>query len=358
MILKIKFLKANNGDSILISFIDDKETARNILIDTGTSKTYYDEDNSTYGDLFDITEELNSKSEKIDLLIITHIDDDHIGGLLKWFSMNKSAYNLIENIWFNSGKAISQYLKEEENRELKVLVEDISSSYSSVRQSKDFEKYIDEHNITKENIIQFLIEPITLFDLSIQVLSPDKQSLEKLLKEYQRPKNNYFTSGSKDWNILIENFIREENEGTYLKTNKEKDNSTSNRSSIAFILSYKDSKMLFLGDAHLEVVLNSLKILGYSEKKPLEVDFVKLSHHGSKNNTNIEFLKLVKTNRYVISTDSSKHNHPDKRTLSRIIYVNPNAEFYFNYEYVKDNIFKKDDFEKFKDYKIKMVSEL
>lgn len=38
--MKVKFLPAFNGDSILITFMDNENQERNILIDGGTPKTY------------------------------------------------------------------------------------------------------------------------------------------------------------------------------------------------------------------------------------------------------------------------------------------------------------------------------
>ena len=58
---------------------------------------------------------------------------------------------------------------------------------------------------------------------------------------------------------------------------------------------------------------------------------MKLCHHGSHLNTNKELLSIVKTNRYVISTDSSTYGHPHKRTIARILNLNPAAEIIFNY---------------------------
>jgi len=67
--MKINFLPAFNGDCILIT--TDKF---NILIDGGMSRTYY-------RILRDKLEEL----EQIDLVILTHIDEDHIAGLIELF---------------------------------------------------------------------------------------------------------------------------------------------------------------------------------------------------------------------------------------------------------------------------------
>jgi hypothetical protein len=90
--------------------------------------------------------------------------------------------------------------------------------------------------------------------------------------------------------------------------------------------------------------------MGYNKENPLNVELCKISHHGSKSNTNKELLELVKTDNYAISTDGSGHNHPNKRILAMIININPNAIFHFNYKHVRDEVFSKQDRQ---DYEIK-----
>lgn len=135
------------------------------------------------------------------------------------------------------------------------------------------------------------------------------------------------------------------------------DNRVENGSSIAFILSFKEKNYLFLGDAHPKVVLDSLNTLGYNKDSPIKVEFLKISHHGSCKNTTKELLESIETDNYIVSTDSSIHNHPDKRTLARIISNNTNATLYFNYDNVKQNIFSVKDYEDFKDIKAKLTTE-
>ena len=107
--------------------------------------------------------------------------------------------------------------------------------------------------------------------------------------------------------------------------------SDANGSSIAFLLEYQDKKFLFLGDADIKVINQSLIDLGMIG---LEVNFVKLSHHGSKKNINKEFLDIIKTDTFVILTDGAKHQHPHKETFSLILKHEKRAEnikFIFNY---------------------------
>ena len=98
--MNIKFLKANNGDSILISFHDSEEVKRNILIDGGMPQTYYNSGQNNNGDLYYTIEDIKTRGESIDLLVLTHIDEDHIGGILKWIEFDEEAHQIIKKVCF------------------------------------------------------------------------------------------------------------------------------------------------------------------------------------------------------------------------------------------------------------------
>lgn len=99
----------------------------------------------------------------------------------------------------------------------------------------------------------------------------------------------------------------------------EKDHSLPNKSSVSFILHHNHYKFLLLGDAHIDQVNKSLATLGY-DKEALAIDFVKVSHHGSRKNINKEFLEMIKTNQYIICpTHDEDSKHPDRETIARIV---------------------------------------
>lgn len=352
--MDIKFLKANNGDSILISFQDNEDIKRNILIDGGMPQTYYNSGENSNGDLYYTLKEIKTKGEIIDLLIITHIDEDHIGGVLKWLELDKIAYKLIDKVWFNSGKTIANYFNEKENEELNINLDIFKTTETSVRQGKVFEDYIEYHKIWDKEIIKFG-GIVDCLGVEIQILSPNDSLLEKLLREYKKPIHNYHTGkNGNDWAINIIDFISEEGKPNF---KFKKDTRVANGSSIAFLLTFKDKKFLFLGDSHSEVIIASLNEIGYNKEFPLKAELMKVSHHGSYQNTSKDLLEIVETSNYIISTSSESHNHPDKRTLSRIINKNPNATIYFNYDEVRKNIFSTKDFQDFIKFYAKNTSE-
>ena len=76
--------------------------------------------------------------------------------------------------------------------------------------------------------------------------------------------------------------------------NLKKDNELANAASIAFILRCDNLSILMLGDSYPQNVERYLREeKGYSEENPLVVDFVKVSHHGSRNNTSNRFTYML-----------------------------------------------------------------
>jgi hypothetical protein len=100
------------------------------------------------------------------------------------------------------------------------------------------------------------------------------------------------------------------------------DTDPTNGSSIAFLLSFRNIKGLFLADGHPSDIVSAIRKLKFTETCPLLLSFVKLSHHGSKGNTSPELLSLIRTPVYAITANGISNKHPDKETLSRILCYN------------------------------------
>jgi len=352
--MKVKFLKAGNGDSIWISYTDEEGNPRNILLDGGVSQTYFDSTLNIYGDLHATIQEIKNRNEKIDLLILSHIDNDHIEGLLQWFEMDEQAHTLVEKVWFNSGKAIAGYYKEEINKDLELQIEK-KSLETGVPEALIFEDYLLNHELwDKKLVVQG--DTLNLGGCKIKVLTPNHHQLKKLLKEYKKKTKDpiYTRTKMNDWRQDLKELIAiEEKPGFRFK----QDGSVKNGSSITCIIENKDQKFLFLADSHPKAVFNALKEEGYSKTNPLEVEFFQIAHHGSKANMNRELLEIVRTDNYIISTDSTTHHHPHKTLLGRIIAVNPSATLHFNYDRVRKLVFTKNDFEDYKEFKTRLISE-
>lgn len=349
--MKIKFLKAFNGDSTWISFLEN-DIPRNILIDGGIGDTYKTTKGKP-GELFDVIEFIKNNKQSIDLLVLTHFDDDHIGGILRWLNKDKEATNLIKKVWFNSGKEIATKFESEENPDLDInIVDGADDFHTSPKQGIKFENYLRDNKLWEGEIIEQGQE-LTLFGLKFKILSPNQDKLEELLKLYKK-QEDYFTSGGKyDFKTPLKEFIVEECNPDF---KFKEDNSVTNGSSIAFIMEYEDKNFLFLADAHPSVIIEGLNKFGYNKDNPLHVELMKISHHGSMYNTNKELLEIVKTDNYLISSNATKHGLPNKRTIARIINNNPQSKIYFNYD-LKDKIFLVQDWKDYSAFRSKMQNE-
>jgi len=359
--MNISIFPANNGDSFLI----ETENGSVILIDGGYVTTYREYIKPKLLEL--------SKANKIlSHLIVTHIDGDHISGVIKFIEENKQNEIIkVENIWHNSYshlKSIEDGLtfkgKPIDNMPINYLLKDgleniedknISAVQGSTLASliKKFGYLINTH--FNENSVSIDTKGyIVSNDLTFKILSPNNEKLLELKEYWKRElyKKGYSSDESlTDFNEEVFEYIlslekekkRLVSKNVTAKSSVDidsllnevfvEDETATNGSSIAFVLEYNDLRLLFLGDAHPSVIISSLKKHYTSDKFPVKFDLIKIAHHGSKNNTSLELLNYIDSENYVISTNGSSHNHPDPETIARII--SRKAEFtrklYFNY---------------------------
>jgi len=307
MSIKFQFLAAGKGDAILISTQN-----RNILIDGGEKYRFIDKH--------------ISKLELLDLVILTHIDDDHIKGLIEL--LGKEIRKKINSIWFNPFDKATKFSRINRTNETSFtqgitfyqLVEEMKKINTLF--SYDDKIYIEEKPIK-----------INLFEtVDIELLSPTREKLQILNEKYE----NYCAKHKPDFTTSGKKANNQETCEKLADNPFQKDTSPTNGASIAFILTYQENdRFLLLADAHIDVIVTSLKEKGFSENHKLKVNFVKLSHHGSKHNINQDFLNLIETDTFIISTNGSGHEHPDKETLCKIVKNLPRIQnkfltFYFN----------------------------
>ena len=114
------------------------------------------------------------------------------------------------------------------------------------------------------------------------------------------------------------------------------DTSAANGSSIMLLAEHDGRAILLAGDGYAPDLARALERLrqgrGLGEAR-LPLDAFKLAHHGSANNLDAAVLGKIDCSRYLISTDGSTHKHPDNQALLRILRHTPRRpEFLFNYD--------------------------
>lgn len=324
----IRFYQVGCGDAIAIHFLGNDEKYHNILIDGGT----YDEDYYPVTFKSEINEIIN-RNEQIDLWIITHIHDDHIGGLVRFIEDEdfRKQLNLIKTkFWFNY-----TYIDVEVNLNY--------TSKISVPQAVTLRDFLKTNGILIENKTNLDCEDI--FGAKLTLLSPNAKSIERLFEKWRKferikqkkDRVDKIGASKNDYHIRIDDF----------NLNKfEADDNPENNSSIAFVFEWNDKSILFSADSNPNIIENSIRQLGWSEEKKIKLDFMQLSHHGSKKNTSSSLLKIIECDKYIISANGFG-NKPYKESLVRVLNENTNhVNFIFNYdEPPLRKIFTRDGFE-------------
>jgi beta-lactamase superfamily II metal-dependent hydrolase len=329
MDLELRILQADHGDSIVISF-DFEGERKNILIDGGPAAAF-EIQNTIPRPVKLALNDIKNKAQNVDLLVLTHVDDDHIGGLLAGFNKKGYLTDLTQEVWFNSGKLIFNHFNKSIDDSNTVTLKSSSGNNTSIGQGIKLEDHLMGKGIWSHSLIKSGDE-IDRLGCKFKFLSPSLSKLEKLLIKWKKETTNTNTSAqNKDYQESFERLLADDK--------FKEDVSIHNGSSLAFIFECNDRSLLLLGDAHPSVVIASLKSLGYSNQKRLKIDYVKVSHHGSKANTNNELLELIECNNFIISANGNHHGLPNKKTLARIVSHFPNANLMFNYPEIINKIF-------------------
>ena len=300
--MEIKFLSVGCGDGIRIRYYGNDETWHNIFIDGGT------EAGNIYPQVLQKEiREVGLKNEIIDLWIITHIDDDHIGGILR-FIKDASLRTQIDlsktDFWFN-------YTPYDYDTGLKTTL------LKSVKQGVRLRKFLSEETKLNQAISDDLGE-IDLYGCKLTILTPTKAELETLHKHWVKEETIILQKQSVSKKVARPNDYQTKI-GDFDLTNFEEDDSDLNASSITFLLDYNGNKVLFLADSHPSLIYAALTKIGYSFQNKLKLTYMQLAHHGSKFNTNDNLLGLIECSHFIVNADGvNKHNLPNKELFARL----------------------------------------
>ncbi|MEE9412960.1 MAG: MBL fold metallo-hydrolase [Methylococcales bacterium] len=319
----LEALKAKHGDSLLLT-----ANGATVLIDGGPPGVY----NQV---LKQKLEELNGEETnpaEIDLMMVSHIDSDHIAGILDLTSdlvdaQEQGTRPLVEilEVWHNSfsdaianakhdaktvqQSAIATASLIDEDPVITEKIHDAKMVLSSVTQGRNLARDIRTLSLDlnwgfKDQLVlrENAQENWVAGDLTLNVIGPSQIELDKL---------------KKDWAEKLPKILKKErSKKARIQAAQSLDNSVYNLASIVVIAQTGDKTMLLTGDARGDKILEWLKAEGYPEGKA-HFDVLKLPHHGSDRNVSPEFFEKVTADNYVVCGDG-KHGNPEPKTFQML----------------------------------------
>ena len=302
---------------------------------------------------------------KIDTLIITHIDADHTNGIVKLLRDIESEHLQINQILFNGFQPQTdnpQPLNDEIRKKLDAamkflppIVDENNHKTNGVDAAclvTEINKKQQWKDVWRKTPI-LAGETIALSEAKwgrLRFLSPTQNAIDKLLHEvkleYARklgvaPPKQDFENQDKYFELMLRlsnlrkrPTIIKKTRGLvitkdvmvkYAEIDADENAVTpANKASLAFYWESTDSskRVLMMGDAIPSQILSQLNEI---YEGTMQFEAVKISHHGSKNNTSISLLNKISSEHYFITGGKSSEG-PHIETIARIAILNTNQE--------------------------------
>lgn len=302
----LEALQARHGDCLLLRWGNDAEP-RTALIDGGPGGTYY---GTLKPRLQALAGERGVDKLPLELMMLSHIDDDHVNGLLELAEEieNGDAPADVRLIWHNSLEGLLEGKLPEPANE--IATASVRSAFrttehgwdqwsekvlASVPQGQHLHAFAKRQGLepTRNFPFQPLVmarpdqPPAEIDGLELHVLAPDSAAVEKLRTAWKRNRDEGITAAYKD-------------------------RSPYNLSSIVVLARHQGKQMLLTGDALGREVMEGLALKKLLDSEgQIHVDLVKLPHHGSQNNVALDFFQRVTADIYVVSGDGPDGRFPN-----------------------------------------------
>ena len=340
--ITLEALNAMHGDCLLLRYSYDEDKEALWVIDGGPGRsTWQDETLTVWKDvllprLFEISP---ARPVPVTLGMVSHIDDDHINGIEKIMNDLTAADPAnpaklkFERFWFNSFEKIvghdglpttisANVQTPSLDKTVKGLIGDedgqavVESVGQGISLAADLRTLRLQGNSPFNGVIQAIKgHPTTAVKggAAVTVIGPRKTRLDAL---------------QKDWEAALKEpgqAAREAAVASLFLPSSKLDKSVPNLSSIVVLVTIRDKTLLLCGDAQGGDVVDAWDELGL-QAGPVEIDVLKMPHHGSRRNNPERFLKRFLAKNYVFSANG-KYDNPDPQTIEAIISLNQGREF-------------------------------
>jgi beta-lactamase superfamily II metal-dependent hydrolase len=262
---------------------------------------------------------LPASDRHIDLVVCTHIDIDHIGGILGLFRDWPPGLT-VGDVWFNGRDHLrADVLGPRQGDQLGAILKAGRWPWNAA--------FGGQAVVVGDDGVLPVFE---LRGLTLTLLGPRWPHLHRLddvwsavIAETQQvvDEPSDLLGADRDLGRPLEELAVAE---------YEPDVSPANASSIAFLAEDGEGgRVLFAADAPAEILEAGLSRAWPSG--PLRVDVCKAPHHGSAHNISPGLLRALKCRHWLISTNGARFGHPSRRAVARIIAAGGDPVLWFNH---------------------------
>ena len=191
--MRIKFYQASMGDCFLIDF--ENECNTKFIIDTGTQVAFKD----------NICESLKKElATGNNHLFLTHIDNDHIGGMLYLCRYESAVLPCFKKVYYNTFDSLKSMTLSALDDPPKALIHDDKSGFTSYKCGIKLEDFIKQLGISVEPC-NASSNSLKIDDISITILSPSIQTLNNYSSWVEKKAKSFaLTSRNTDYHKSIE----------------------------------------------------------------------------------------------------------------------------------------------------------
>ena len=349
MIFTLEALEAKHGDSLLLHY-GEAADPRLVLIDGGPKGVYK---KSLKPRLGQIVQALHPGDPlEIRLMMVSHIDDDHIQGIIELASAiekggDDAPFDVV-TLWHNAFDDIAGNVAAIGGSS-PASVASIAAMTGAAPPGVDFppDAAAVVANVSQGRKLRDLAAAMSWnvnWGFSKLVQAPKDGVAEKdlgdgLTFKVIGPAQTRLDALHTDWDSKIAEWRTAHGHGTTVQPAAADlqaivaefvDDSVYNLSSIVVLaeakVGGKARSMLLTGDARGDYIVEEMEKAKLLKSGRLHVDILKMPHHGSSRNIRPSFLKSITADHYVFSANGRDDN-PDVETLEQLVEARKKDEY-------------------------------
>lgn len=306
---------------------------KRILVDGGTHETW--------PFLKAKLEALDEDDRHFELLVITHVDDDHILGVLEMLQRRGELGLTFGDIWFNGWTHLhpnNVVLGPKQGEMLTTLLSGPTLPWNKLLKAQ---AEVINRGAVATHADGCPRELAVDDDLKAWVLAPTPANLASLVGKWDTVVTKAGIvpgHGAPPVMLVDDHTLGNEEFADLLKAKGGSDSSPSNGSSIVLLVEADGASFLLTGDGKKKPITDGVKKMAkLRDAKRLAVDLFKLPHHGSAYNVSPTVLKKLDCSSYLVSTNGDEHGHPHDAAIAWTIrHGRPanddDVELLFNYK--------------------------